>query len=101
MTTQLAQSIADRVRGYIVENFLYMRRDREFADDAPLFASGIIDSLGVMELIAFTEQELGVQVDDAEITEGNFGSVVSITRYVIAKRGPGAGAEADAAAFEI
>ena len=87
MSTPLAQSIAGRVRGYIVENFLYMRRDLEFADDAPLFGNGIIDSLGVMELIAFTEQELGVPVDDADITERNFGSVASITRFVIAKRG--------------
>lgn len=87
MSTQLAQSIADRVRDYIVENFLYMRRDREFADDAALFASGIIDSLGVMELIAFTEQELGVPVADVEITEANFGSVASITRFVMSKRG--------------
>ena len=101
MSTQLSQSIADRVRGYIVENFLYMRRDREFADDAPLFANGIIDSLGVMELIAFTEQELGVQVDDVEITESNFGSVASITRYVIAKRGTADGAAADDSAFEL
>lgn len=84
MTRDVSQ-LSERVREYITENFLYMRPGFWLSDTEPLFASGIVDSLGVMELIAFAEQELEVQVEDEEITEANFGTVIAIARYVAAK----------------
>lgn len=83
--TRDVSKLSERVREYIRENFLYMRPGYRLSDTEPLFANGIVDSLGVMELIAFAEQELEVQVEDEEITEANFGSVIAIARYVAGK----------------
>ena len=82
-------NVVDRIREYIVENYLYMRQDVQLLEDDPLLARGIIDSMGVMELIAFLEEEFGVTVADTDITEENLGSLGAIARYVTAKQSAG------------
>ena len=46
--------------------------------DTRLFESGIIDSLGILRLIAWTEQAIGRRIQDREIRMDRFGSVVDI-----------------------
>jgi acyl carrier protein len=73
-------------REYIVENFLYMRRNKTIGDEDSLLRTGVVSSLGMMEVVAWVEQTFGVTVDPAEITEQNFDSLKSIARFVHAKR---------------
>jgi acyl carrier protein len=46
--------------------------------DTPLFASRLLDSLRVLELIAFTEQAIGTAIPDAQIRMDNFQTVSRI-----------------------
>jgi acyl carrier protein len=46
--------------------------------ETPLFASRILDSLRVLELIAFTEQTIGSTIPDSEIRMDNFQTVSRI-----------------------
>ena len=78
-------AITDRTRTYIRDTFLYMRPDWPLQDDDPLFGSGVIDSIGVMELIGFLQSEFGCTVAEDEITERNLGSIGAIARFVHAK----------------
>jgi acyl carrier protein len=82
-------TVRDEVRRFIQDNFLYMRQDYRLQDDDPLLAKGVIDSLGVGEIIAFVEQRFGVRFPDEDITEANLGSVSAIVRYVRAVPGGG------------
>jgi acyl carrier protein len=75
------RDIRQELRSYITENFLYARPDYVLSDEDDLLASGIIDSMGVTEVIAFLEDGFGLTVDDADITEENFGTVLAITTY--------------------
>lgn len=79
-------AVVDRLRAYVRENFLYMRHDVELRDTDSLLGRGIVDSLGVMELITFLQAEFGVDVPDEMITEENFGTVRAIADFVMAKR---------------
>lgn len=79
--------ILQRVRAYVDENFLYAQGSAAIADDASLLALGVIDSLGVIELLMFLEQEYGVLAADDEITETNLGTLRGIASFVLAKRG--------------
>ena len=83
------QQVSDRVRRYVIDNFLYMHAGYALTDDEPLLGKGIVDSLGVMELISFIEEEFGVVVADADVTEENFSSVGAITRFVERSSGLG------------
>ena len=80
-----AADVIERTRAYITENFLYMRRDFRLDDNDSLLGSGIIDSMGVMEVIAFLETEFGVEVADEDVTEENLGTIRAISRYVVAR----------------
>ena len=77
--------VIERTRAYITENFLYMRRDFRLDEDDSLLGRGIIDSMGVMEVISFLETEFGVEVPDDDITEENLGTISAISRYVTAR----------------
>ncbi|OLC09975.1 MAG: hypothetical protein AUH41_03915 [Gemmatimonadetes bacterium 13_1_40CM_66_11] len=77
--------ILERTRAYVRDNFLYMRPDFVLGDDDPLLAKGVIDSMGVMEMIGFLTSEFGIAVADEEVTEENLGSVSAIARFVSGK----------------
>ncbi len=77
--------ILERTRAYVRDNFLYMRPDFVLGDDDPLLAKGVIDSMGVMEVIGFLTSEFGIAVADEEVTEENLGSLSAIARFVTRK----------------
>lgn len=74
--------IRSRIRGFVDENFLYMRPDVELGGDDSLMGNGIVDSMGVMEMIDFLETEFDVSVPDEDITEENLGTINRIAEYV-------------------
>ncbi|HEX2602846.1 MAG TPA: acyl carrier protein [Gemmatimonadaceae bacterium] len=84
-TTQT--EIISRVRSFIQENFLYMHSDFQLADDDRLLEKGVMDSMSIVEMISFIENEFGVQAMEDEISEANFGSLTGIARYIGDKRG--------------
>jgi acyl carrier protein len=91
-------TVLARTRAFVNETFLYMRPGFALSDTDRLLQRGVIDSMGVMELIAFLRSEFGVVVADEDITETNLGTLSDIARYVSAhSNGNGArpaGAEA-------
>ena len=83
----VSDTAQDQLRAYIGENFLYMHPDVELADDDDLLGRGIIDSLGFVELIEEVQSRYGIDVQDVEITEENFGSINAIAKLIGSKRG--------------
>jgi acyl carrier protein len=79
-------NIRDEMRGFIEENFLYLRPDVELTDGDDFLALGIIDSLGFVELVEEVQSRYAIVIDDVEITEENFGSIDASTGFVERKR---------------
>ena len=52
-------------------------------EDTPLFSKGVIDSLGILELIAWTEVKTGEIIPDNSIRMDNFGSVARIAQTFV------------------
>ena len=46
--------------------------------DTPLFARGLMDSIRVLELIAYTEREIGSTIPDSRMRMDNFHTVARI-----------------------
>ena len=82
-----------RTREWIQENFLYMRPDWTLRDEDAMLGSGVIDSVGVVELVEFLESTFDIKVTDEEVTEKNLGSLSAVGRFVYAKCRPGTGTE--------
>ncbi len=79
-------STEDRLRAFITTELHWRGAGRQLTDDRPLIADGIVDSLGLFELVAFVEQQLGVEVDDHELLPENFATISAISQFVEAKR---------------
>lgn len=75
-------TVRDKVHAYIVENFLFGDAAPLANDTMSLLDGGIIDSVGVMELVAFLEQEFGVTVADDELVPDNLDSVANLVGFV-------------------
>jgi acyl carrier protein len=73
------------IRTFIVENFLF-EGDDNLKEDTSFLENGIIDSTGVLELVAFIEETYGISVDDDEIVPENLDSISNITKYIQRKQ---------------
>ena len=83
MTSETDSSqIEQQIQGFIAEDLLYSDSGFDYPDDVSFLDEGIIDSLGVMELIEFVQKSFGVQVEQSEVTPDNFDSVVKLAAFV-------------------
>ena len=72
----------DTIRRFIATELLRGQQNEPLGDDDPLIESGIIDSMGVMSLLAFLEKEFSIQVPGDDLIPENFGSIASIAALV-------------------
>lgn len=77
--------IENKIKSYIAQNLLFSGDEFKYSNDASFLEEGIVDSLGVMELVSFVEDQFGVTVDDQDITPDNFDSVSRLAVYVQSK----------------
>ena len=82
----IESQVRDSIRGFLQENFLYMRPDFVLGDDDKLMEKGVVDSMGVLEMMTFIEDTHGVKVEDDEVSEANLGSLSAIARFVASKQ---------------
>jgi acyl carrier protein len=71
-----------RIKGFIVESFFV----DDFSDAESFLRSGIIDSLGMLELVAFLEKEFGIKIADVELVPENLDSLARVCAFVERKR---------------
>lgn len=82
-----ANVVAQQIREFIVENFLY-GQERPFKNDDSFLSEGMVDSTGVLQLVAFLEETFGITVEDEDLTPDNLDSVNSVTAYLSRKMSP-------------
>jgi acyl carrier protein len=80
-------AVNSRVREFIKDNFMYRDDRADLADTESLLDAGLIDSTGILELVAFIETEFSIQMADTDIVPDNLDSVDTIVRYVEGKIG--------------
>lgn len=72
------------IREFVVKNF-YVPEGFELGDETSLLDSGLVDSTGMLEVIAYLEETFGIKVADAEMVPENLVSISNLTAYVIRK----------------
>ena len=73
--------ISDKIKQFISTELMFEDSSAVLNDDTPLL-EGVIDSLGLMQMISFIEEEFDVAIDDSEVTASNFRTVADIERLV-------------------
>jgi acyl carrier protein len=79
-------NIEAELRKYILKNFMYTDDESRLTRDMSLIDSGVMDSTGVLELVAFIEQQYDFKVDDTELVPENFDSVAKLVAFVESKK---------------
>jgi acyl carrier protein len=83
----MTETMHERIRSFILENYLFTSDVSQLGLDDSLLGRGIVDSTGMLEIILFIEEQCGVKVEDAEMIPENLDSVNRIAAYVASKRG--------------
>lgn len=76
--------IFELVRKYVVSNFLF-GDDAGLEGDTSLLDAGIIDSTGILELVAFLEKEFSISILDEELIPENLDSLDNVRAFVESK----------------
>jgi acyl carrier protein len=70
------------VRALIIENFLFGEDDGKLSDDDSFLEKGIIDSTGILELVALLEGKYGVKITNNELEPENLDSINKLVRFL-------------------
>lgn len=80
------EEIASVIREYIAQNILFSSNNYPYPDEASLLEEGIVDSMNVLELVTFVEEEFGFQVPQEDVVPDNFDSISNLSTYIQRKR---------------
>jgi len=78
--------LREQLSFFIAERLL-QNRDAVVDPDESLLERGVVDSVGLLNLITFLESEAGIRVPDNQIIPENFESVVAMEALVAMLRG--------------
>lgn len=81
------EAITQKIRDYLFLNFLFGYEEDELDNDASFLEFGLLDSTGILELVAFIEEDFEIEVDDLEIIPDNMDSINKLSRFVARKIG--------------
>jgi acyl carrier protein len=74
--------VKEQLRQFITDNFAFGLEDTRFSDEDSLLGKGLIDSTGVLELVAFLEERFAIKVEDHELIPENLDSIDKLSRYL-------------------
>jgi acyl carrier protein len=74
--------VKEQIKQYIAENFLFSSNGFNMDDDESFLEAGVVDSLGVVELVSFVEETYNIEVPDDDIVPDNFDSVDNLAGYI-------------------
>jgi acyl carrier protein len=74
------------LRKYVAENLLYVDDDFKYDNDTSFIGQGLIDSMGIMELVMYVQSEFGITIEPEEITPANFDSMNKLIAFIDRKQ---------------
>ena len=79
-----AAPVSEQIKAFILDRFPAFQ-GAPFTDETPLLDDGAIDSLGMIELIAFLEETFDVEMDDDDFMPENLETLNALSQMVLAK----------------
>jgi len=71
-----------KIRNFIFDELIFVAEPENFSDDDDLLEAGL-DSMGIMRLIMFIEEQFGVTLPDSEIDPDNVNSFNALEAWVL------------------
>jgi acyl carrier protein len=72
-------AVTGRIRSFLSRQFPLTKN---VGDEQPLLGAGLIDSLGILDVVSFLETEFNIAIADEELLPENFGTIRSLSNFV-------------------
>ena len=80
------QDIKTTLKTFILNEYLPGEDSAALTDDTPLMTTGILDSIAVLKVVTFLENQFGIVIQPHEAVVENLNTVSDMTRLVMAKK---------------
>ena len=71
-----------KLKHFIVTELMHDEDDDVLSDEEPLLGSDIVDSLGIMRLVSYIEEEFDVEVPEEDLVPEHFQTVNRLAAFV-------------------
>jgi acyl carrier protein len=78
--------IKERLREYILAEFLHGESPANLKDDTPLLTSGVLNSIDTLNLVTFAETAFGIEVEAHEASIENFDRISDMVPFIEQKK---------------
>jgi acyl carrier protein len=72
----------EALKRYLTQDLLSDHKNLNLSIDDNLLIGGLVDSLGIMQLISFIEQNFNIRVPPEDVTIEHFRSIRVISEYI-------------------
>lgn len=79
-------TVRETLRGFIRQQFLFGRSEVDLTDDMPLVQNGIVDSVGILQLVGFLERTFDIAIRPEDLVLSNFESISAMVRLIESSR---------------
>jgi acyl carrier protein len=73
------------IKNFILSEFLPGEDPAQLTDSTPLITTGILDSIAVLKLVLFLEEQFPLTIDAQEFNPNHFGTIKGIAELVLSK----------------
>jgi acyl carrier protein len=65
-----------------IKNDIMRNKSAKLDESEDLLSSGILDSLAILQLVAYIDKTLGIEIPDEDVVYDNFKSINSLVTYL-------------------
>jgi len=76
------ESVRQQLRSFILENYLFTDDQSALHDDSSFLDGGILDSMGILELIDYLDESFGIKVEGDELVPDNLDSINNLIAFI-------------------
>ncbi len=76
----MTQDVQEKLLDFLTRNFMVERQEIDLSKS--LIDEGVIDSFGLIEISTFMESEFGISVQEDDMIQSNFGSVLKMVDFI-------------------
>jgi acyl carrier protein len=81
------EDIKSTVKKFILSEYLPGEDPAALTDTTPLMTTGILDSIAVLKVVTFLENQFGIIIQPHEAVIENLNTLSDIERFVVSKKG--------------
>lgn len=75
----------EEIKKFIISNYM-KTKSAQIGDNDSFLEKGIIDSIGVIELVSFIQAKYGIKISPVDIIPENFDTLNNLERYIARKK---------------